>query len=211
MKTINLVISGPATVGKSRLLKYCTQRHTDLRRGVSHTTRPLRTGETNGKDYHFISEDHFKKLSAQDDFAFYKMNSIGNYYGILHQEIEIPESTNYLGTLLDLDPDGFQHLKRTYKNVVGVYLLPRSVKNVEDRLRERYHLKLNRQSEEFNHKLILSIDSLKHAIEYDYVLYNDKIISVAHKIHQICEIHAFCLEKEDVKQWIKMQIGENIL
>lgn len=206
--TINIVISGPASVGKSRLLKYTTQKYRDLRRGISHTTRPLRTGETNGEDYHFIAEDDFTVLTAQNYFAFYKKNDFGYSYGISGHEVEVPTGENYLGTIFDLDPDGFQHFKNTYKNVIGIYLLPDSLQDIKSRLRGRHPLKLDKQRSEFEYKLNHSIKSLMYATEYDYVFFNKNIISVAHQIHKICELYSFTLPKEDVKQWQKSQIGE---
>lgn len=195
MQAINIVISGPSTVGKSRLILYYIKKYKDLKVVISYTTRTKRKKEVSGIDYHFISDEKFKKMIMEHKFAFYKKSDLGSFYGIA--EYDLNNIKQNVGALIDLDVDEYLQLKRSLNNVIGVYLLPRSFEDIKTRLRSRYHLKKNEICEEYEKRLQHSINSIKRAEMYDYIFFNDNIITTGRKIHRIVENYFLQQDREE--------------
>ena len=75
-----IVLTGPSGVGKGTLVRALLARHRDLFLSISATTRAPRTGETDGKDYFFVSQDRFQSMIVQDELLEWAEYA-GNYYG----------------------------------------------------------------------------------------------------------------------------------
>ena len=129
------VISGPAGVGKSEIVKLLLKRHPDISLSVSCTTRAPRPGEVDGVSYHFVSDERFDQLVAED--AFYEWAHVHqNRYGTLKSVVqrELDEGRDLI---LEIDVQGCLQALAQDPTVTGIFICPPSRENLEARLRKR--------------------------------------------------------------------------
>lgn len=129
------VISGPAGVGKSEIVKTVLKRHPDVSLSVSCTTRAPRPGEVDGVSYHFVSDARFDELVSQD--AFYEWAHVHqNRYGTLKQVVR-DELDAGRDLILEIDVQGCLQAMAQDDTVTGIFVCPPSRENLEARLRHR--------------------------------------------------------------------------
>ena len=129
------VISGPAGVGKSEIVKTVLKRHPDVSLSVSCTTRAPRPGEVDGVSYHFVSDARFDELVRQD--AFYEWAHVHqNRYGTLKQVVR-DELDAGRDLILEIDVQGCLQAMAQDDTVTGIFVCPPSRENLEARLRNR--------------------------------------------------------------------------
>ncbi len=129
------VISGPAGVGKSEIVKTVLKRHPDVSLSVSCTTRAPRPGEVDGVSYHFVSDARFDELVRQD--AFYEWAHVHqNRYGTLKQVVR-DELDAGRDLILEIDVQGCLQAMAQDDTVTGIFVCPPSRENLEARLRHR--------------------------------------------------------------------------
>ena len=129
------VISGPAGVGKSEIVKAVLKRHPDVHLSVSCTTRAPRPGEVDGVSYHFVTEERFQELVDQQ--AFYEWAHVHqNRYGTLKSVVrEALDDGQDL--ILEIDVQGCLQAMAQDPDVIGIFVCPPSRENLETRLRNR--------------------------------------------------------------------------
>jgi guanylate kinase len=132
-----LILSSPSGAGKTTLTRMLLEQCPELRFSVSHTTRTPRVGEVDGRDYHFVDRAQFLDLVARD--AFLEWAEVhGNLYGTSVAEIErAREIKGCTGILFDIDYQGARQIKSKVSDVVTVFILPPSMRELERRLRGR--------------------------------------------------------------------------
>lgn len=165
-----IVIVAPSGTGKSTLLAKIQKEITDLIWSISCTTRPMREGEVDGKDYFFIKEDEFKQKIQEDAFIEWaKVHS--NYYGTLKSFVdEGLEQGKYL--LFDLDVQGCDSIKKLYGDEARViFIEPPSVEALEERLLNR----ATDSKEVIQERLKNALEELKRKDDFDYNVINDNI------------------------------------
>ena len=129
------VISGPAGVGKSEIVKLLLKKHPDVSLSVSCTTRAPRPGEVDGVSYHFVTDDRFDELVAQD--AFYEWAHVHqNRYGTLKSVVK-DELDAGRDLILEIDVQGCLQAMAQDDTVTGIFVCPPSRENLETRLRNR--------------------------------------------------------------------------
>lgn len=129
------VISGPAGAGKSEIVKKLLEKHPDVKLSVSCTTRAPRPGEVDGVSYHFVSEERFQELVAQD--AFYEWAHVHqNHYGTLKSVVQ-KELDEGHDLVLEIDVQGCLQAMAQDPTVTGIFVCPPSRQNLEQRLRRR--------------------------------------------------------------------------
>ncbi|MDR2050862.1 MAG: guanylate kinase [Deltaproteobacteria bacterium] len=130
-----LVICAPSGSGKTTLVRRITGHYPQIAFSVSYTTRPPRPGEIEGKDYFFVSGEHFDELAEKNFFAEWAKVH-GNRYGTpLAASRDILDSGKDL--IFDVDVQGAAQLKRNLPGVYMVFVLPPSRAALEQRLRAR--------------------------------------------------------------------------
>jgi guanylate kinase len=129
-----LILSSPSGAGKTTLTTELRRRFPAIRFSVSHTTRKPRANEVDGREYHFVSQEHFRRLIQGG--AFLEWASVhDNLYGTSQHEIDAAEGCRCL--LFDVDYQGARQIKAARPEAVGVFVLPPSMEVLEQRLRGR--------------------------------------------------------------------------
>ena len=134
-KNFCIVLSSPSGAGKTSISKRLLQKDRKLALSISCTTRPRRKGEINKKDYTFMSEEDFKKQIKKGKFL-EQASVFGYRYGTLAQTV-INFFKKNRDVLFDIDWQGFQQLKQSGMDVVGIFILPPNKKELIQRLKKR--------------------------------------------------------------------------
>src|SRR5690606_6987051 len=135
-KGLMFILSSPSGAGKTTISRKLLAAESNLAMSVSVTTRPMRPGEVDGKDYFFVTVERFEQMVAEDAFLEWA-EVFGNRYGTPRALIAegLAQGQDYL---FDVDWQGAQQLsQRAGKDVVSVFLLPPSIEELEHRLRSR--------------------------------------------------------------------------
>ena len=175
------VLSSPSGAGKSTIARMLLEADDGIALSVSATTRPIRDGEVDGRDYHFVTNDRFDALVAERAFLEWA-HVFGRRYGTLTGEVR-KSIEHGCDVLLDIDWQGTQQLKQVDPDIVRVFILPPSMAELERRLRAR-----GTDSEEvIAGRMARAAAEISHWAEYDYVLINDDAGACAAKVHSILE------------------------
>jgi guanylate kinase len=177
------ILSSPSGAGKTTIARRLLQEEGEgLRMSVSVTTRPMRPGEVDGRDYFFVDRPAFDAMVEED--AFFEWAEVfGNCYGTPKAEIRdrLKRGEDFL---FDIDWQGTQQLyQRAQGDVVRVFLLPPSIGELERRLRER-----GTDSEAvIRGRMERARAEISHWDAYDYVVINDDIDACHRKVRMILE------------------------
>src|SRR5689334_16718668 len=130
------VLSSPSGAGKTTLSRMLIAETPGLQMSVSATTRPMRPGEADGKDYYFVDQKRFEEMVAKGELLEWA-TVFGNRYGTPKGPVEAALSSGQ-DVLFDIDWQGTQQLRsRSPSDVVSVFILPPSVAALEQRLHTR--------------------------------------------------------------------------
>ena len=129
------IISAPSGCGKTSLVKELCYAYPFLEQTISCTTREMREGEENGKDYNFISTDSFVNKIKQGHFI-EKQAVYNNYYGTTYKSIEEILSIGK-DAILEIDYKGMLTIKRALPNATSIYILPPNIGELKKRLVKR--------------------------------------------------------------------------
>jgi guanylate kinase len=178
-KNFCIVLSSPSGAGKTSISKKILQKDNKISLSISCTTRPKRKGEINKKDYIFLSEEDFQKQIKNGDFLEFA-SVFGYRYGTLRQTVN-RFFNKKRDVLFDIDWQGYQQLKQSGMEVVGIFILPPNKKELIRRLKNRGR----DTSEEMKKRMSLAQDEISHFPEYDYVVVNNDLDSCVTKIQNI--------------------------
>ena len=161
------VIAAASGTGKTSLVKALVKREPSLGFSVSHTTRPRRANEVDGRDYRFVDRATFERMIAAD--AFLEHASVfDNLYGTSRQQVEAALAAGS-DLLLEIDWQGAAQLRARLPDVRDVFILPPSRAALEARLRGRG----TDSDEVIARRLRDSVTELRHWHEFRYVIVND--------------------------------------
>lgn len=162
------VVTGPSGCGKSTIIRRVLREVDGLRFSVSHTTRPRREGEVNGRDYYFTSEAEFRKMV--DAGAFLEWAVVhGQSYGTSRGEVESKAATADL--VLDIDVQGARQVKARGVEAVFVFVAP---PRFED-LRERLERRGQDDPETIRRRLADAVAEVEAIPEFDALVINDDL------------------------------------
>ena len=163
-----LIVSSPSGAGKTTLTNALRDSLNGVVFSVSHTTRTPRNNERDGREYHFVSPEQFKALIEAG--AFLEWAKVhGNLYGTSRSEIDRAAGQRCL--LFDVDHQGARQIKSVRPDAVGVFILPPSMKILEQRLRGR----ASETEESFQRRFRIARSEIAHYGLFDYVLVNDDL------------------------------------
>ncbi|KAF0118171.1 MAG: guanylate kinase [Rhodospirillaceae bacterium] len=191
---VMLVLSSPSGAGKSTLCRALLELNPHLVPSVSVTTRPPRPGEMEGRDYHFITLPEFQRLAAGEGLLEYA-KVFDNYYGTPRRPVADALARG-CDVLFDIDWQGHRKLKNgAPTDVVGVFILPPSVAELECRLRGRGQDDIT----VIAHRMAKAVDEIGHWDEYRYVVINR---TVQHSVAAVAAI----LETERLRRQRQIDI-----
>lgn len=130
-----IVLTGPSGVGKGTLVRSLLQRHPELYLSVSVTTRSPRPGEISGKHYYFVSRSEFEQMVTQGELLEWA-EFAGNYYGTPRNPVT-EQIAKGKWVLLEIELEGARQIRNTFPLALRVFILPPSLKELEQRLRCR--------------------------------------------------------------------------
>jgi guanylate kinase len=130
-----VVISAPSGAGKSTIARAILEAHPTLGFSVSATTRQVRNGEQEGRDYFFLTKEEFRRRIEAGDFVEWE-EIYGNYYGTLRQEVDraLEEGRHIL---FDIDVKGGLSIRSRYPESLLIFIRPPSLQVLHERLRNR--------------------------------------------------------------------------
>jgi guanylate kinase len=163
-----LIISAPSGAGKTSLIKALVDAEARIEVSVSHTTRPMRPGERDGINYHFVSETEF--LSLRDAGAFFEWAEVfGNFYGtgIAQLEARLAEGAD---VILEIDWQGAQQVRRLLPDSAWAFILPPSV----DALKARLQSRGQDNDDTIEVRMRAARSEISHWEEADYLIINDE-------------------------------------
>jgi guanylate kinase len=174
------ILSSPSGAGKTTLSRMLLAKDPQVKLSVSATTRPPRPGEEDGVHYHFVSNEEFDRMVAEDDFYEWA-HVFGHRYGTPKGVIRegLKEGQDYL---FDIDWQGTQQLKqKDDQDVVTVFVLPPSLPE----LRKRLEARNQDSSEVIDGRMERARAEISHWAEYDYVVINDDVDEC---FDRVCEV-----------------------
>ncbi len=161
------VLSSPSGAGKSTLSRMLIERTSDLSMSVSVTTRQMRPGEVEGRDYFFIDKTRFEAMASADELLEYAP-VFDNFYGTPRAPVEAALASGR-DVLFDIDWQGTQQLREKARaDVVSVFILPPTAADLEKRL----HTRAQDSDEVIRGRMQRAGHEMSHWAEYDYVVIN---------------------------------------
>jgi len=161
------IISAPSGAGKTSLVHAVVARLPNVVVSVSHTTRKMRDGEVDGKDYHYVDEPHFQEMIASDEFLEHA-RVFGNRYGTSKQQIQ-DQLLSGKDVILEIDWQGARQIRQLMSGCKSIYILPPSIQALRDRLQSR-----EQDSDDvIESRMREAVSEMMHYAEFDYIVIND--------------------------------------
>ena len=163
------VITGPSGVGKGTLIRTLREQLPELELAVSATTRQPRPGESDGVDYHFLTDDEFERRVEAGEFVEHARYS-GRRYGTLREELEQRGAGN-TPVLLEIEVQGARQIREAMPEAVQVFIAPPS----EEALRTRLVGRGTDSAEQVAARLETAREELEAQGEFGHVVVNDRL------------------------------------
>lgn len=174
-----IIISAPSGCGKSTIIGDIMDRgELNLEFSVSATNRKPREGEIDGVNYHFLSDQEFKDLIAENAFVEYEQVYPGRFYGTLRSEIQNRVAQGH-NVILDIDVKGGVNVKKQFgDNAMSIFIAPPSI----DELRKRLKGRGSDSDEEIEQRVGRAEYELGFQTDYDHVVVNDNLSEAIAKV-----------------------------
>ena len=162
-----IVLSSPSGAGKSTISRMLLGADSEVTMSVSATTRPMRPGEEEGVDYHFVDEAEFDRMVAANEFVEWA-HVFGHRYGTPKAPVK-QALRKGRDILFDIDWQGARQLEPDFgEHLVTIFLLPPSM----DELEQRLHTRGQDSQDVIADRMRRAADEIDHWAEYEYVLVN---------------------------------------
>ncbi len=166
-----IIVSAPSGAGKTSIVKHVLNFLPELRFSTSATTRAMREGEVNGRDYHFLSVEDFKKGIQRDEFLEWEEVYHNQFYGTPKSEIRRIWDEGKV-VIFDVDVKGGLNIKKFFgDDALAIFVEPPTVQELENRLRKR-----GTETEESLRKRVEKAEyELSFAPQFDKIILNDNL------------------------------------
>ena len=188
------IISAPSGAGKTSLVAELLDRLDNIQVSVSHTTRPSRSGESDGIDYHFISHQQFETMVTQQQFVEHaKVHS--NYYGTSEKWVQNTLNKG-VDVILEIDWQGAEQVRKKFPSSKSIFILPPSKQALLERLKGRGQ----DTDTVIQQRIAAAKEEMSHYNEADYLVINDQFELACRQLQYIvqatrCEINSQGHEK----------------
>lgn len=189
MNAFPLILSSPSGGGKTTIARQLLDRRNDVGYSVSCTTRAPRGSELDGRDYHFLTREHFLARRDAGDFAEWA-EVHGNLYGTLKEEVR-RVLTSGKHVILDIDVQGARQIQQAFPESVTVFILPPSGEVLLDRLRGRK----SETPQQLVVRLHSALEELRAVQEYEYVVVNDDLDQAVQRVGAILDAEVVSRER----------------
>ena len=187
-----LVISGPSGCGKGTICKRLRERNPQIKVSVSVTTREMRAGEVEGKDYFFTSKEQFQRMIQEGELLEYAQIYSGHYYGTPKKFVRktLQEGDDLI---LEIDIQGALQVKERFEEGVFIFLVPPSMEELYRRLVQR-----GRETPELILERFRSAyEEMNFINRYNYVVTNDQVEEAVDKIESIIRAEKCRVSRND--------------
>lgn len=175
------VITGPSGVGKGTLIRALLHRIPNLELSVSATTRPPRSGEQTGVDYHFLTPEQFEERVRAGDFLEHATYS-GNRYGTLRSELE-RRLRDGAPIVLEIEVQGARQVRQAMPDAVAVFIAPPS----REALRARLMGRGTDSPEQVEARLRTADEELQARPEFAHAVINDRLEEAVEELTEIVQ------------------------
>jgi guanylate kinase len=176
------VLSSPSGAGKTTLSRLLIERMPGLKMSVSATTRSMRPGEVDGRDYFFVDSPKFEAMAKNGELLEWA-TVFDNRYGTPRAPVEAALSAGQ-DVLFDIDWQGTQQLREKARaDVVSVFILPPSAADLERRL----HTRAQDSDEVIRGRMSRATHELSHWAEYDYIVVNQNVDDAFAEVQSILQ------------------------
>ncbi len=173
------VISAPSGAGKTTIVKEVLRQFPAFKFSVSATTRKIRPGEINGKDYFFLTKEEFNKRIADGDLVEYE-EIYSNYYGTMKSAIEKGMSQGE-NVVFNVNVKGGLSIKKKFPGAVLIFVKPPSVEILRKRLEGRG----SESKEQIDRRMSRVPMELEKGEHYDYIVINEELNKAVDEVFAI--------------------------
>ncbi len=184
------VISAPSGAGKTSLVKALLESTPNLEVSVSHTTRDIRPGETDGINYHFVDESEFEAIRDANGF-FEWAQVFGNFYGTSSQAVQ-EKLADGIDVILEIDWQGARQVKALVNTAISIFVLPPSTAALRSRLTDRGQ----DNDEIIEGRMQAARDEIAHYNEAEFIVLNDDFKTALCDLQSIVRAHRLSQEKQ---------------
>ena len=187
-------ISAPSGAGKTSLVKALREKlQNSIAVSVSHSTRSIRSGETDGADYHFVSRDYFEEM-VRDDAFLEHAQVFDNYYGTARASVE-DSLERGKHVILEIDWQGARQVKKKMPETICIFILPPSREVLEQRLIDR-----GTDDRKTIERRMMEADSeMSHYADAEYLVINEDFEKALHALECIIHAQSLTLARQKAK------------
>ena len=173
------IVCAPSGAGKTSLVGELLQADPQIRLSVSYTTRKPRSGEVDGREYHFVTEQEFAQMTARGAFL---ENALvhGNHYATSAHWISEQRAAGR-DIMLEIDWQGAAQVRQQIPEAIGIFILPPSFETLLSRLNKR----AQDSPDVIARRLAVARDEISHVGEFKYVIINDNFTEAAQDLISI--------------------------
>lgn len=192
------VVTGPSGSGKSTIVHHVLSDLRNVQFSVSHTTRPKRNSEEDGREYYFVSDKEFERMIARKKFVEWAVVH-GHYYGTSKKEVE--EKRERKDVILDIDVQGAAQIRKKYKKALFVFVLPPRFQELKRRLEERGA----DSPAVIRQRLRDAKKEIREYVHFGYIVVNDRLDKAVLELESII-LSARCrleVRKKDIRPIVR--------
>ncbi len=167
MTGVLFIVAAPSGAGKSSLVNALLVEDPGLALSTSYTTRRPRSGEVDGREYHFVDRATFERMLAADEFL-ESAEVHGNLYGTPRRQIAQMRDAGR-DVVLEIDWQGARQVRRIFPEAIGIFIMPPSMAELERRLRAR----AKDTDAAIRRRLAAAAEEMSHWAEFDYAIINN--------------------------------------
>lgn len=192
-KGILVVVSGFSGAGKGTLMKELLKSYDNYALSVSATTRSPREGEVHGREYFFVTRDHFLEMIDKGELYEYAEYA-GNYYGTPKQYVD-DKMEEGKDVILEIEVQGAEKIKKQFPDTVLIFVTPPNVEVLRNRLIGRG----SETAETLKKRLSRAVEEVRYMPFYDYIIVNDDLEHAARELHAvICSEHLMSKRNQEL-------------